>query len=424
MSHLRAWRPGSLAKGAMRLTAGLGLRSVIQAAVFLLVARVLGVNAYGGFAAIVALGGTLGGFSGCGTQTLMVRDTVRDKNNFALAWGATLAAIIVSVSPLFAVYIWLTAVLLPAEIPSLPIFLLGLTELALTPVSLAAVAAYRGHERTGRAARLLMAPAVFRLCGALAFLVLALALPTNMRLNLWSSFYVASALVAAAYAVWLVRRDLGIPAWPEWHTLRSRMLAAWPFALSLVATRLYTDIDKAMLAALASLDATGAYSAGYRIVDLATIPIVSLLAAAMPTMFRKGLGKNVRDVTRYSMRILPFPVLYAASAGVVLYFLADYIPLLLGQTFSDAVVTLRWLAWLPLLSVGRLLLHRQMVCSDEQKLAVLVLSGGALLNILLNLELIPRWGWRGAVVSTYVAEIAMTVFMGWLTMRVRRRQTC
>lgn len=41
-------------------------------------------------------------------------------------------------------------------------------------------------------------------------------------------------------------------------------------------------------------------------------------------------------------------------------------------------------------------------------MVVRVIAIGALANVILNLWLIPRWGWRGAVAATYFVEIAMT----------------
>ncbi len=66
LSDLVTWRPGRLAKSTFAMTAGMGLRTLAQAAVFLIVARVLGVADYGAYSAVLALAITLGGFrAGC-----------------------------------------------------------------------------------------------------------------------------------------------------------------------------------------------------------------------------------------------------------------------------------------------------------------------------------------------------------------------
>ena len=88
LTDLCAWRPGRLAKGTLAMTAGMGLRTLAQAVVFLIVARVLGVADYGAYAAVLALSTVFGCFSGWGTQTLMVRDVSRNLDTSLLPGAA------------------------------------------------------------------------------------------------------------------------------------------------------------------------------------------------------------------------------------------------------------------------------------------------------------------------------------------------
>jgi O-antigen/teichoic acid export membrane protein len=108
---------------------------------------------------------------------------------------------------------------------------------------------------------------------------------------------------------------------------------------------------------------------------------------------------------------LPIPFAYALFAGIALFVAADYLPFLLGESYADAVSALRWLAWLPVVSMPRLFLQTALVGSDHQMQAVAILTFGAVLNIALNVWIIPLWGWLGAVAATYAAEIVMAFAM-------------
>jgi O-antigen/teichoic acid export membrane protein len=70
---------------------------------------------------------------------------------------------------------------------------------------------------------------------------------------------------------------------------------------------------------------------------------------------------------------------------------------------------MRWLAWLPLLATPRLFLQTAFLASGRQGMGVATLAFGALLNIGLNLWMIPTWGWWGAVLATYCSEFFMTL---------------
>ena len=411
LSGLFGWRPGPLAKGTMAMTVAMGLRSLAQALVFLIVARVLGVADYGAYAAVLALSSAFACFSGWGTQILMVRDVSRDHNRFGDAWGRTLTASLVSSPILLVVYMVVARALLPASISLSVILFVGLADLIFAPVSLSAVTAYQGHERLDRAARLSFIPVLPRLAVAVAFSPLQLILSDDMRLSTWAFLYAVAAFAAAIYAWRLVRKELGPAHKPNWGYVWSSLREAIAYAFGSAALKVYADIDKMMLARLATLEAAGAYSAGYRVADLTTVPLLSLLSAAMPRFFRAGEG-GVGAALAYAHRILLVPLLYSILAGLGLYFCAGLLALLLGATYSDAVPALQWLAWLPLISLPRLLLQSLLIGGDRQNYAIQVLAGGGLFNIALNLWLIPFWSWRGALAATYAAEIAMALAMG------------
>jgi O-antigen/teichoic acid export membrane protein len=398
------------------MTAGMGLRAIAQAGVFLIVARVLGVEGYGAFAAVLAIAGTLGSFSGLGTQILLVRDVARDTTCFAEAWGRTLAAIAISTPTLLCLYALLAWAVLPAGISWAAILFIGLAELFFAPLVLAGVNAYQGHERIGRAARLVLAPILPRLAGALALLPLALILAPPLRLPAWAVLYALAALVAAGYALRLVHRDLGLPLQADPRGLARHVREGIAFAFGGAALKLYADIDKTMLARLATLEAAGAYSAGYRVMDLAQVPLVALLTSALPRFFRAG-ETELGSVIRYGWRIVPIPLLYAVFVGAAMFACAPLLPLAIGTSYQSAVTTLQWLAWLPLIGLPRLLLQHLLTGANLEKTVVSVLGLGAALNILLNLWLIPFWNWRGAVVATYIAEIIMALVMLFFGMR-------
>ena len=411
LTGLCAWRPGRLAKGTLAMTAGMGLRTLAQAVVFLIVARVLGVADYGAYAAVLALSTAFGCFSGWGTQVLMVRDVSRNLDSFAAAWGRTLTAIIISSPILFAIYIAFAWALLPASVSLAVISLIGLADLVFAPIGLSAITAYQGHDRLDRAAHLSFIPVLPRLAGALALLPLERVLPDDMRLSAWAFLYAVAAFVATLYAWRMVRKELGPADKPSWLYVWSSLREGIAFAFGGAALKVYADIDKMMLARLATMEAAGAYSAGYRVADLTTVPLLSLLSAAMPRFFRAGEG-GMRATLAYAHRILFVPLIYSILAGLGLYLCAGVLPLLLGAAYVDAVPALQWLAWLPVVSLPRLLLQSLLIGGDRQNYAVNVLAGGGIFNIALNLWLIPLWSWRGAVTATYAAEIAMALAMG------------
>ncbi len=412
---LKNYRPGKLAHGVFALSAGMGLRAAAQAGLFLIIARVLGSNGYGAFSAVLALAGSWACFSGLGGQVILMRDVARDPKRFAASFGASLSILGLSLIPIGLFYLLSAFWLLP-EISWTVVLLLGLSELLFLPAILIAACAYQGYERMGRSARILLAPVLARLLGALVLLVAAFQFKTRGNLALWAGLYAITSLIATLYVVLRVYCDLGRPAWPDWHVLRQHMRSGLPFAFMSGAQKLNLDADKFLLAALSTLETAGLYSAGYRFVDLAFLPLYSLLTAAAPRHFRAGARGTVNALR--AIRPLVVPALgYALLVVVALTLTAPILPWLLGHGYQEAVAVVRWLAWLPLVSLPKLLLHQALATSDAQHQGMIGWLFGAVLNLGLNIWWIPLWGWQGAAAATYTAEVGMTLTLSIIVAR-------
>ncbi|MBW1738037.1 MAG: oligosaccharide flippase family protein [Deltaproteobacteria bacterium] len=404
-----SWRPGKLARDTMILTTGLGLRALAQALVFLIVARVLGSQGYGAFSAALAIAGVWVHFCGLGGHVILMRDVAQDPASFPESWALTLAVLGVGTIPVLILYLASARWLLPG-IPWILVASLGLGELVFWPFANAAACAYQGFERMGRSARLMLAPVLLRLVAAVLLLAAVFQRPGTDCLILWGGLYAGASLLGALYAHYRVRHDLGRPLWAGWRGLGAFVGAGLPFALIGGAHKLYVDADKFLLARLATLEVTGHYSAGYRLVDLAFLPLHGLLNAAVPRLFRAGAGGVVRTLRAVGPMFGP-PVGYAAAAVGGIFVFAPLIPRLLGAEYAESALVVRWLLLLPLLSLPRLLLQRVLGVSNAQKLGMIAVMAGAMVNAGLNLWWIPLWSWRGAVVSTYAAELAMILIL-------------
>jgi len=413
-------KPGKLARDTVILTTGLGLRSLAQAAVFVVIARVLGSEGYGAFSAALAVAGVWVHFCSLGGQVVLIRDVARDPESFPRSWAQTFTALGLGTVPVLLVYLASIRWLLP-EIPWSLAVSLGLGELLFFPFANAAACAYQGFERMGRSARLMLAPVLLRLLAAFCLLAAVLRQPQADALTLWGGLYAGAALLGMLYAHYRVWRDLGRPVWPGWKGLGAFLRAGLPFTLTGGAHKLYVDADKFLLAGLATLEATGHYSAGYRLVDLASLPLYSLLAAVTPRLFRAG-GRDRREALLAVLRLVAPAVAYCLAVAALLTLAAPWVPLLLGEAYLGAVAIIIWLAWLPLVSLPRLLLNQTLFTSDAQHLGMGVLLLGALVNISLNLWWIPLWGWWGAVAATYAAELAMIlILLGMISWKIWNR---
>jgi O-antigen/teichoic acid export membrane protein len=87
VSVLVRMRTRGLLRDTTHLSIGQGLRLIIQAAYFVLIARSLGPDAYGAFVTVVAMAALLGPFSGLGTANLFIKNVRSGKREASICWG-------------------------------------------------------------------------------------------------------------------------------------------------------------------------------------------------------------------------------------------------------------------------------------------------------------------------------------------------
>lgn len=193
--------------------------------------------------------------------------------------------------------------------------------------------------------------------------------------------------------------------------IRKIIKASFPIALSILFTAIYIRTDALMLSLMKPASDVGIYRLAAKVLETAvffpallvelTMPTLSRFAAASPDLFKKSFKKT-------------FNLLFALAVPVVagIFFLAKPIILVLGgEGFLDSVLPLRILA----LVIGLVFLNnlsgKSLIALDLQKSGMKIYIFGAVLNVFLNLLVIPKYSYLGASYTTLITEILVTAMM-------------
>lgn len=403
-------RPGYtvLAQNTLWVALGQVLRVGIQAVYFVLIARALGARDYGAYVGVLAVVAVAAPFASLGSGNLLIKHVARDPRTFAPHWGKALAITLLSGTFLLGLVSVVARVWLPPAIPLGLVLAVGAADLLFVRLVDVSAQAYQAHHRLSRTAVLQLLLSPLRLLGA-ALLIAVTRAPTVQQ---WGMIYLLSAVVGAVVAVLLVNRELGRPRLDVRH-LGAELREGAFFAANLSAQSSTNDIDKAMLARMATLEATGVYAAAYRLVDVAFLPVGSLLVATYARFFQRGV-QGVRATGRLARRLLGFGAAYGLLAGAALFLLAPVLPAILGDQYRQAISAVRFLAVLPLLKTVYYFGADALTGAGHQGTRTAVQVGIALVNVLLNAWLIPRYSWRGAAAATVLSESLLGVAI-WTT---------
>ncbi len=408
------WR-GTLARNTAWMAVGQGSRVALGASYFVVIARALHPDGLGAFAGAVALVALAAPFASLGAGNLMIKHVARDPRHFSRYWGGALSTTVISGLVLGIIILAGARLVLPATIPFQVVVCVMAADLLFSRILDINGQAYQAHERLSRTAQFPLMISVSRLIAAGLFILIGDPSPAR-----WAMWYLGSSALSAIISVVLTWRDLGRPerviGYPA-AELREGMY----FATSLSAQNIYNDIDKSMLARLSTLEATGIYSAAYRLIDVSFVPVRSLLAAAYPRFFQQG-ARGARASLAVSRKLLPFAGVYAACAGMVLYLLAPQLPRLLGADYRASVGAVRLLALLPLLKTIHFFAADALTGAGYQGRRTLVQVIIAVLNIAANVPLILLASWRGAAWSSLASDGMLAVMLWWTLLATCRQE--
>lgn len=192
-----------------------------------------------------------------------------------------------------------------------------------------------------------------------------------------------------------------------------------PVAVSLVFEHLLSTGDRFVIAAIMGEAATGAYAAGYGITDRSlNIIFIWLGMTAGPLAikaFEHEGAQAARAVLRQAASLMGLIALPAATGIALLS--EPFARLLIAESLAGPAATI-----MPLIALGAMLngfmtyvFHESFVIGRQPKIMAGLMAGSAVVNLLLNLVLIPVMGLVGAALATvlsYALALVACIVMG------------
>jgi O-antigen/teichoic acid export membrane protein len=388
---------------------------VMQAAYFILIARLLGKNSYGSFVAITAIANLVFPFVPLGSEHLLVKNVSTNRATFSANWGNGLVLSAANGTFLTILLFVLSPWLFPGNISWLAILLILVADLiGLAILDLGSKALMAG-DMINKNAQL----GVLNTCSKLLAALSLMAFFPNPTVVSWGYLYFASSLVITILTIALITKMMGLPR-PVFSELKSNLVQGFYFSISTSANNINANLDKSMLSKMSGVGATGIYASAYRFIDVGNTPLLALFGATYTRFFQHG-ASGIRGSLNFGKRLLPILTFYAIASVIGFWFLSPFVPTILGAEYEEAVEALLWLSPLPAIACFQYLAADVLTGSGNQKSRSIVQVGSALVNVILNIILIPHFSWKGAACATIISDSLRLVCL-WLIVYVLYRR--
>lgn len=398
------------------MLAGQGSSLLLQLGYFILLARILGAKEYGVFIGASATVTILMPFSALGSGLIFMRYVGPDASRFPEYWGNVISSIAVA-GTAATLLLWAIAphVLDPSSASIiLPV---AIANCICVPFVLCVGQVFQTFEQLKITSILNFLVNLLRLGAVLALAVVA----RKGTAEQWAEYSLGASVVGVVIGVTLVTRRFGRPQFSR-HIFRKRAGEGFGFSFAGSTQSIYNDVDKTVLSHYGMNAQNGIYTLAYRIVDMATMPIGALDAAALPRFFRQS-AEGIRSVRHLATRLTIRACLIGLAVSACLFVGAFVVPHLAGKSFAEATVALRWLCLLVVFRAIHQLSGSALTGIGLQNYRTAIQLAAAAVNLGLNLALIPRFGWLGAAWSSLLTDGALAIGNFITLHRIRDRRT-
>ncbi len=374
------------------------LRMVVSLFVSIWIARYLGPQQFGLYNYALAFVALFSAFATLGLDAIVIRDIVRSPAQREEILGT--AFVLKVISGIVTFTITLIAVMLLRPQDSFMHWLVGVTAAAMILQAFDTIDLWFQSQVKSKYV-------VYAKNGAFTVVtglkVLLIALHAPLLAFAWIGL-VEVALGAVGLVIVYTRAGYRLS---QWHVNRAQakklLLDSTPLMLSSIMIMIYMRIDQIMLGEMIGEQEVGIYAVAVRLVEIWYFIPVAIASSVFPIIIA---SKQISDALLYArlqkfynwMTFLGYGI--AASVSILA---RPIVLLLFGDTYARAAPMLALLIWSVLftnLGVARTVFLNTF---NMSKVLLVIVFGSSIINIGLNLLLIPAYQGMGAVIASCVA---------------------
>ncbi|OGY08101.1 MAG: hypothetical protein A2782_03750 [Candidatus Blackburnbacteria bacterium RIFCSPHIGHO2_01_FULL_43_15b] len=234
-----------------------------------------------------------------------------------------------------------------------------------------------------------------------AFLLLSLAfLVKNFNVSYVMLSWVIATGLSAFLGFWFAQGYLKRFSF-DWRVSKKIIKEALPSGTLLIVFSIYNRIDILILQHYWGTANVGIYGLSYKIYETLTTVAAFIVSAAYPLLSSQKAFENIRYIYQKTFDIL---LISCLALFLITFILAPSVELLWGASSLPSVVPLRILSIALIFSFFNHLTGYSLIALGKQKTSLVIGVFALILNLILNLLLVPLYSYQAASVMTVVTE--------------------
>lgn len=186
--------------------------------------------------------------------------------------------------------------------------------------------------------------------------------------------------------------------------------------IPMIATSIYRVMDKLMIGEMSNLSQVGYYENSEKLMSICLTAVTALGTVLLPKMSNLIAANKEEEGKKYMEKSMQMALFLGCAIAFGIGSVAkEFIPIFYGSDFMPSIaitqglsVTVIFISWATIVRILYL------IPKEENKIYVVSVCSGAVVNIVINAVFISRFGALGAVVGTIAAEVYVAVYQTFM----------
>lgn len=194
---------------------------------------------------------------------------------------------------------------------------------------------------------------------------------------------------------------------------------SYHFILPGLMVAIYGQTDKMMLKHMINEAEIGYYATAVSLCSVWCFILSAIIDSMNPTIM-KLYQENEKNFIKYN-KILYFIVFYISIIVSIIFTIFGklIIQILFGEAYLPTVTPLRIITWYTAFSYLGVARNAWVVCKDKQRYLKYLYCSSAILNVILNLIFIPKYGAVGAAFASLISQISTVIIVPFFIKELR-----
>jgi len=361
------------------------------------IARYLGPSNYGLFSYVISFVGLFGFLTSFGIDNIVSREIIKDHNKKDELIGT--AFYMKAVGSLLAI----TSVFIVSLFTTKDIFTLGLVwifSLSFIPQAFNVIEIYFQSQVLSK--KVVLAQILSNIVSAVLKMVI---ISLDKGIFWLTIVYLIESGVYSGTLLFSFRKfGSHVKKWKLNFNLAKLLLKdSWPLMLSTVAVGIYLKIDQVMIKNMLGNEQAGIYAVAAKLSEVWYIIPSIICTSLAPSIVSTLHTDKILFTKRISKLYFLMFWLSFAIAIFITIFSHPIINILFGSAYAGAITVLQIYVWAGISVFLGGAVSQYLFASNLTKIFFYITSLGAIINIIINILLIPTMGINGAAIATLIA---------------------